>query len=210
MAAVPGAIVGAGTVLNEWQLSEAQEAGARFIVAPGLTEPLTRAALASGIAYLPGVATAGDIMRGLDLGLTRFKFFPAEASGGLARDARARRPVRNRALLPDRRDHRSERAGLAGRACRHLHRRQLDGEEGHEPCCHRRGSQARRGDQSTLKIHAFGSASACLHASGRHGPVTARANGSAIGRCGQAPSSTLLISPFRTPASGLVTIFWTG
>jgi 2-dehydro-3-deoxyphosphogluconate aldolase/(4S)-4-hydroxy-2-oxoglutarate aldolase len=83
MAAVPGAIVGAGTVLNERQLGEAQEAGAQFIVAPGLTEPLTRTAQASGIAYLPGTATAGDIMRGLDLGLTRFKFFPAEASGGL-------------------------------------------------------------------------------------------------------------------------------
>lgn len=83
MAAVPGAIVGAGTVLNERQLDEAQQAGARFIVAPGLTEPLTRAAASSGIAYLPGVATAGDIMRGLDLGLERFKFFPAEAAGGL-------------------------------------------------------------------------------------------------------------------------------
>jgi 2-dehydro-3-deoxyphosphogluconate aldolase/(4S)-4-hydroxy-2-oxoglutarate aldolase len=83
MARVPGAIVGAGTVLNERQLGQAQEVGARFIVAPGLTEPLTRAAQASGLTYLPGVASAGDIMRGLDLGLTRFKFFPAEASGGL-------------------------------------------------------------------------------------------------------------------------------
>lgn len=83
MSAVPGSIVGAGTVLNERQLGEAQNAGARFIVAPGLTEPLTLAARASGIAYLPGVATAGDIMRGLDLGLDRFKFFPAEAAGGL-------------------------------------------------------------------------------------------------------------------------------
>ncbi|GAA4011478.1 bifunctional 4-hydroxy-2-oxoglutarate aldolase/2-dehydro-3-deoxy-phosphogluconate aldolase [Sphingomonas swuensis] len=83
MAGVPGATVGAGTVLNQRHLDEAQEAGARFIVAPGLTEPLTRATQASGIAYLPGVATAGDIMRGLDLGLTRFKFFPAESSGGL-------------------------------------------------------------------------------------------------------------------------------
>lgn len=83
MSSVPGAIVGAGTVLGERQLDEAQEAGASFIVAPGLTQPLTRAAQASGIAYLPGVSTAGDIMRGLDLGLDRFKFFPAEASGGL-------------------------------------------------------------------------------------------------------------------------------
>jgi 2-dehydro-3-deoxyphosphogluconate aldolase/(4S)-4-hydroxy-2-oxoglutarate aldolase len=84
MTAVPGAIVGAGTVLNQRQLDEAQQAGARFIVSPGLTEPLGRAVVRSGVAYLPGVATAGDIMRGLDLGLDRFKFFPAETSGGIA------------------------------------------------------------------------------------------------------------------------------
>jgi 2-dehydro-3-deoxyphosphogluconate aldolase/(4S)-4-hydroxy-2-oxoglutarate aldolase len=84
MAKVEGAIVGAGTVLGEAQLEEALEAGARFIVAPGLTEPLARAAVQSGVPYLPGIATASDIMRGLDLGLDRFKFFPAEASGGIA------------------------------------------------------------------------------------------------------------------------------
>jgi 2-dehydro-3-deoxyphosphogluconate aldolase/(4S)-4-hydroxy-2-oxoglutarate aldolase len=48
-----------------------------------LTEPIAKAVIASGVAYLPGIATAGDIMRGLDLGLDRFKFFPAEASGGI-------------------------------------------------------------------------------------------------------------------------------
>jgi 2-dehydro-3-deoxyphosphogluconate aldolase/(4S)-4-hydroxy-2-oxoglutarate aldolase len=84
MRAVEGAIVGAGTVLNERMLEEAIEAGSQFIVSPGLTEPLGHAALARGVPFLPGVANAGDIMRGLDLGLTRFKFFPAEASGGLA------------------------------------------------------------------------------------------------------------------------------
>ena len=83
MKSVPGAIVGAGTVLNERMLDEAIDAGSEFIVSPGLTEALGRAAIASGIPYLPGIANAGDIMRGLDLGLTRFKFFPAEASGGL-------------------------------------------------------------------------------------------------------------------------------
>ena len=83
MSTVPDAIVGAGTVLNERQLGEATDAGARFIVSPGLTEHLARAAQRSGVAYLPGVAVAGDIMRGLDLGLDRFKFFPAEASGGV-------------------------------------------------------------------------------------------------------------------------------
>jgi len=84
MKQVPGAIVGAGTVVNERQLGEAIEAGSEFIVSPGLTEPLAKAVLQSGVAYLPGIATAGDIMRGLDLGLDRFKFFPAEASGGIA------------------------------------------------------------------------------------------------------------------------------
>jgi len=83
MSNVPGAIVGAGTVLNEAQLGQAIDAGSQFIVSPGLTEPLAKAVAKNDAAYLPGVATAGDIMRGLDLGLNRFKFFPAEASGGM-------------------------------------------------------------------------------------------------------------------------------
>ncbi|MGN6121813.1 MAG: bifunctional 4-hydroxy-2-oxoglutarate aldolase/2-dehydro-3-deoxy-phosphogluconate aldolase [Sphingomonas oligoaromativorans] len=83
MSKVPGAIVGAGTVLNERQLHAAQEAGATFIVSPGLTVPLTRAAQTADIDFLPGVANAADIMTGMDLGLNRFKFFPAEAVGGL-------------------------------------------------------------------------------------------------------------------------------
>ena len=84
MARVPGAVVGAGTVLNEAQLAQAIDAGSRFIVSPGLTDPLALAARGTAIPFLPGVATAGDIMRGIDLGLDRFKFFPAEASGGIA------------------------------------------------------------------------------------------------------------------------------
>lgn len=84
MAAVEGSMVGAGTVLNQRMLGEAIDSGAKFIVSPGLTERLGKAALASGVPFLPGVANAGDIMRGLDLGLDRFKFFPAEASGGVA------------------------------------------------------------------------------------------------------------------------------
>ena len=84
MRTVVGAIVGAGTVLNEADLRASIDAGAAFIVSPGLTEPLGRAAIAGGVAFLPGIANAGDIMRGLDLGLTHFKFFPAEASGGIS------------------------------------------------------------------------------------------------------------------------------
>ena len=83
MSKVAGAIVGAGTILNIADLDAAMNAGAQFIVSPGLTEPLGRAAIASGIPFLPGIANAGDLMRGFDMGLDRFKFFPAAAAGGL-------------------------------------------------------------------------------------------------------------------------------
>jgi 2-dehydro-3-deoxyphosphogluconate aldolase/(4S)-4-hydroxy-2-oxoglutarate aldolase len=84
MAKVEGAIVGAGTVTNPGQLVSAIAAGAQFAVSPGLTETLGKAAIDRGVPFLPGIANAGDIMRGLDLGLTHFKFFPAEVNGGIA------------------------------------------------------------------------------------------------------------------------------
>ncbi len=83
MKAVPGAVVGAGTVLDPAMLAGAIHAGAEFIVSPGLTDNLGKAAVASGIPFLPGTANAGDIMRGMDLGLSHFKFFPAATSGGI-------------------------------------------------------------------------------------------------------------------------------
>jgi 2-dehydro-3-deoxyphosphogluconate aldolase/(4S)-4-hydroxy-2-oxoglutarate aldolase len=83
MAKVPGAIVGAGTVVDAAGVAAARDAGAQFLVSPGLTERLARAAADSGLPFLPGVATAGDIIRGLELGLTHFKFFPATAAGGI-------------------------------------------------------------------------------------------------------------------------------
>ena len=83
MREVEGAIVGAGTVTNQDQLQAAIDAGSQFIVSPGLTDTLGRAAVRADIPFLPGIANAGDIMRGLDLGLTHFKFFPAEANGGI-------------------------------------------------------------------------------------------------------------------------------
>ena len=83
MRSVPGAIVGAGTVTNPADLQAAIDAGAQFIVSPGLTRRLGEAAVASGIPFLPGTANAADIMTGLDLGLAHFKFFPAATSGGL-------------------------------------------------------------------------------------------------------------------------------
>ena len=83
MKKVEGAIVGAGTVINNAQLDAVVDAKVEFIVSPGLTETLALAAIATKVPFLPGVATASDIMRGLDLGLSHFKFFPAMASGGI-------------------------------------------------------------------------------------------------------------------------------
>ncbi|WP_317154041.1 bifunctional 4-hydroxy-2-oxoglutarate aldolase/2-dehydro-3-deoxy-phosphogluconate aldolase [Sphingopyxis indica] len=83
MKSVAGAVVGAGTVLNAKMLDDALDAGAEFIVSPGLTDSLGEAAVAAGIPFLPGVANAANIMAGLDLGLGSFKFFPAATSGGI-------------------------------------------------------------------------------------------------------------------------------
>lgn len=83
MKKVEGAIVGAGTVVNTEQFDQVMKAGGKFIVSPGLTERLGEVIVRSGVPFLPGIANAGDIMRGYDLGLRHFKFFPAETSGGL-------------------------------------------------------------------------------------------------------------------------------
>ena len=83
MKEVPGAIVGAGTVLNPRQLNEAVGAGVEFAVSPGLTAALAEAAADAPVPLLPGTANPSDIMRALELGYTRLKFFPAIASGGI-------------------------------------------------------------------------------------------------------------------------------
>jgi 2-dehydro-3-deoxyphosphogluconate aldolase / (4S)-4-hydroxy-2-oxoglutarate aldolase len=83
MKRVSGAIVGAGTVLDPGQLRAALDAGAGFIVSPGLTDRLGAAAAAAGIPFLPGISTTADVMRARDHGFSRLKFFPAEAAGGL-------------------------------------------------------------------------------------------------------------------------------
>jgi len=83
MRGVPGTVVGTGTVLDPDQLAAARDAGAEFVVSPGLTERLGVAARDSGLPFLPGVASASDIMRARDMGFSRLKFFPAEASGGI-------------------------------------------------------------------------------------------------------------------------------
>lgn len=81
---VPDAVVGVGTVRTPQQLDAALRAGARFAISPGLTEELAGAARASGIPFLPGVATASEAMRAAELGFLVQKLFPAEAVGGAA------------------------------------------------------------------------------------------------------------------------------
>lgn len=80
---VPEAIVGAGTVINAEELKAVEEAGAVFAISPGLTPELLEAANRGGIALIPGVSTISELMTGIDKGYTHFKFFPAEAAGGV-------------------------------------------------------------------------------------------------------------------------------
>jgi 2-dehydro-3-deoxyphosphogluconate aldolase / (4S)-4-hydroxy-2-oxoglutarate aldolase len=84
MAKVDGAIVGAGTVLSADDVQRSQDAGAHFLVSPGLTDALGKAAIASALPFLPGVANASDIIRGLEMGIDHFKFFPAASNGGIS------------------------------------------------------------------------------------------------------------------------------
>lgn len=81
---VPESLVGAGTVLTPAQLEQALGAGAKFLVSPGATAALHAAARANAAPWLPGAATASEVMALLDAGIDTMKFFPAEAIGGAA------------------------------------------------------------------------------------------------------------------------------
>lgn len=83
-AEVPGAHVGAGTVVTPADLAAAERAGARFAVSPGATATLVAAAADSALPWLPGVATASEAMAALERGHRYLKLFPAEAAGGVA------------------------------------------------------------------------------------------------------------------------------
>ncbi|MEI9599371.1 bifunctional 4-hydroxy-2-oxoglutarate aldolase/2-dehydro-3-deoxy-phosphogluconate aldolase [Moellerella wisconsensis] len=80
---VPEAIVGAGTVINPEQLQAVTEAGAQFAISPGLTDNLLDAAVKGSIPLIPGISSVSELMLGMNYGLTEFKFFPAEANGGV-------------------------------------------------------------------------------------------------------------------------------
>jgi 2-dehydro-3-deoxyphosphogluconate aldolase/(4S)-4-hydroxy-2-oxoglutarate aldolase len=83
MAEVPEAIVGIGTILDPDDLARAKALGASFGISPGATPDLLKAAVASGLPFAPGVATASEVMQALAHGFNLLKFFPAEQSGGI-------------------------------------------------------------------------------------------------------------------------------
>ncbi len=80
----PEALVGAGTILNAEQFTQAEAAGARFIVSPGTTPALVEAATSSAVPLLPGAITPGELMMAAERGYSLLKFFPAEQAGGAA------------------------------------------------------------------------------------------------------------------------------
>jgi 2-dehydro-3-deoxyphosphogluconate aldolase/(4S)-4-hydroxy-2-oxoglutarate aldolase len=82
-AEVPEAMIGAGTIRTQADVLASAKAGAKFLVSPGSTPALIDAMEASGVPFLPGVATASEVMALAERGLTEMKFFPAEAAGGL-------------------------------------------------------------------------------------------------------------------------------
>lgn len=81
---LPEAVVGAGTVRSAGDAQAAAKAGARFAVSPGYTRAVGQACRDAGLALLPGVATASEIMRACEDGFTELKFFPAVQAGGVA------------------------------------------------------------------------------------------------------------------------------
>ena len=79
----PDMEIGAGTVINAQQCRQALEAGATFIVSPGLSPAVAEVCKERGIPYYPGCVTPTEIMAALELGITTVKFFPANVYGGL-------------------------------------------------------------------------------------------------------------------------------
>ncbi|PWC36133.1 bifunctional 4-hydroxy-2-oxoglutarate aldolase/2-dehydro-3-deoxy-phosphogluconate aldolase [Azospirillum sp. TSO35-2] len=81
-AQVPGALVGLGTLTKPEHFAQARDAGARFLVSPGLTDCLAEAAKATGLPYLPGIATVSEALIAAEHGFRELKFFPAMLNGG--------------------------------------------------------------------------------------------------------------------------------
>ncbi|MEY7973145.1 bifunctional 4-hydroxy-2-oxoglutarate aldolase/2-dehydro-3-deoxy-phosphogluconate aldolase [Saccharomonospora xinjiangensis] len=99
-AEVPDVVIGAGTVVTPDQARAAADAGAAFLVTPGTTDALLDAASDTGLPVLPGVSTVSEAMRLAERGFERLKFFPAEASGGVAALSAIGGPLPNLRFCP--------------------------------------------------------------------------------------------------------------
>jgi 2-dehydro-3-deoxyphosphogluconate aldolase / (4S)-4-hydroxy-2-oxoglutarate aldolase len=100
IAGTPDFVLGAGTVLTASQVDECVDAGAEFIVSPGLDDEVVARAHERGVIALPGIATATEIQRALRAGLTEVKFFPADRLGGLATIAALAAPFPQVRFMP--------------------------------------------------------------------------------------------------------------
>ena len=83
IAEVPEAVVGAGTVTSVEQLKQVTEAGVEFIITPGITDSILKAAVEGSVPVIPGIATISELLTAQEYGLTALKFFPAEVNGGV-------------------------------------------------------------------------------------------------------------------------------
>lgn len=96
----PGMALSAGTVLSAEQFDQAEQAGATLFISPGLTEKLADYALAKNLNWVPGVATASETMRAVELGYNTVKFFPAMAAGGPKALAGITAPIAGLNIIP--------------------------------------------------------------------------------------------------------------
>jgi 2-dehydro-3-deoxyphosphogluconate aldolase/(4S)-4-hydroxy-2-oxoglutarate aldolase len=173
MAKVPGAIVGAGTVISSGDLAAALVAGARFVVSPGITAALGSAARTSGVPFLPGVSSASDIIRAQEMGFNRLKFFPAVAAGGLPMLRALTAPFRNVRFCPT--------GGITlESAAKRIGPRSKRGREQQQPCAvdHSAG---------------FGR--------NHHTPASISAGTASTARVHQLPASSRRVAPARLPSS---------
>ncbi|MGB1296670.1 MAG: bifunctional 4-hydroxy-2-oxoglutarate aldolase/2-dehydro-3-deoxy-phosphogluconate aldolase [Psychrobium sp.] len=79
----PESLIGAGTVINTQQLADVAAAGGKFAISPGATDALLTAGQQGNMAFIPGVVSPSELMNAKDHGYDHFKFFPAEANGGV-------------------------------------------------------------------------------------------------------------------------------
>ncbi len=162
-------LVGAGTVVRPDQVELAAEAGARFIVTPGISERVIRRCHQFGLPVIPGVSTPTEIISALDLGCHVLKFFPAQASGGVAMIAALEGPFPDLRFVPTGGVTGAERICLSQPALRRGRRRELDGVT--RTCrrgrlrgrreARRRGRRARRGGSLVSDLEIRSSDSCC-------------------------------------------------